>query len=208
MRRYPIPKIGEKLGGLEVLEVKPAAWGSGKRTRVVCRCSRCGEPFECDEKKARSGHTRSCCSHTRQGNLSRSLTYRSWQSMMQRCYKPNCRAYASYGAKGIRVWGPWHDFLTFLRDVGERPGLEYSIDRIRNNRGYEPGNVRWATRIGQMNNTSRSRFLRHDGQRMTLAQWCRLLNLPKSAVTARLNAGWSERDALTRPLRPDRRRKG
>ena len=47
-------------------------------------------------------------------------------------------------------------FETFLRDVGMRPSDAHSLDRIDNDRGYEPGNVRWATRAEQSRNTRRS----------------------------------------------------
>jgi len=51
---------------------------------------------------------------------------------------------------------PWQDFAVFVRDVeaeiGPRPKgkmptgrPEYSIDRIDVNKGYEPGNIRWAS---------------------------------------------------------------
>jgi hypothetical protein len=33
--------------------------------------------------------------------------------------------------------------------VGHRPRSGLTIDRIDNDRGYEPGNVRWATRFQQ-----------------------------------------------------------
>jgi len=48
----------------------------------------------------------------------------------------------------------WRDsFEAFYTDVGKRPGPGYSVDRIENDGHYEPGNVRWATRVEQMNNT-------------------------------------------------------
>jgi hypothetical protein len=48
-------------------------------------------------------------------------------------------------------------FEKFLAEIGPRPGRNYSVDRIDNYRGYEPGNVRWATSEAQAAN-KRKRF--------------------------------------------------
>jgi hypothetical protein len=56
-----------------------------------------------------------------------------------------------YYDRGITVCPRWEHFEDFLFDMGEcPPGL--MLDRIDNDRGYEPGNCRWTTRSEQMLN--------------------------------------------------------
>lgn len=46
----------------------------------------------------------------------------------------------------------WRDsFETFLADMGMCPPGR-SLDRIKNDENYKPGNCRWATRSEQMKN--------------------------------------------------------
>lgn len=77
----------------------------------------------------------------------RSPEREAWNSMIQRCHNPNNVGYRNYGGRGIAVCEEWrckeHGFSRFLAHVGPKPFAEYSLDRIDNSRGYEPGNVRW-----------------------------------------------------------------
>lgn len=75
-------------------------------------------------------------------------------SAKQRCTNPNCIAYSNYGGRGVtfgfpttRAFAEW-----VLDNLGERPSPEHSLDRIDNNQGYCPGNLRWATHAEQARN--------------------------------------------------------
>jgi len=82
--------------------------------------------------------------------------YTVWYGMIRRCCNPQDPAFPSYGARGIGVSPRWReDFMTFFADMGPRPSLGHSIDRLDNARGYEPGNCRWATRSQQQRNRRR-----------------------------------------------------
>lgn len=72
----------------------------------------------------------------------------------QRCLNPNNAAYPNYGGRGItfdfpsvRSAAEW-----VLDNLGTKPETNYSLDRIDNNKGYTPGNLRWASRTEQNSN--------------------------------------------------------
>jgi hypothetical protein len=84
-------------------------------------------------------------------------TYRTHYAMMYRCYKPNHKQYKDYGGRGIEVYKEWHNYKGFKKyliesGLGLRPSVEYSIDRIDNNKGYVPNNIRWSTYSEQAKN--------------------------------------------------------
>lgn len=85
---------------------------------------------------------------------SKTPEYLSWQQMKERCLNQSGKDYKRYGARGITVHPVWIDsFETFLAHIGPRPHGFKSVDRIDNAKGYEPGNVRWATPSMQARNT-------------------------------------------------------
>lgn len=72
----------------------------------------------------------------------------------QRCTNPNSIAYSNYGGRGIQFKFPnIRSFAEWVLDnLDTRPTLFHSIDRIDNEKHYEAGNLRWASRSEQARN--------------------------------------------------------
>lgn len=162
-RRFKAPPIGKRFGRLTV--IAPATNDGG--WRIPCRCD-CGVETLPLAFSLRSGASTSCGGHrprcpektkkavaaaTTKHGMHGTAEYRAWRSMKGRCHCPTHKAFARYGGRGIYVWPEWREsFEAFLAHIGPKPDPSYSLDRIDNNRGYEPGNVRWADRSTQNKN--------------------------------------------------------
>jgi len=116
--------------------------------------------------------------------------YRTWAQIKQRCNNPKAQHYHRYGGRGITMHPAWAaDFSLFLKDVGDPPELGVTLDRIDNNRGYEPGNVRWAGRKEQANNRENNIRVTYGGETLTLSQWADKLGLTYKLLASRWKAG-------------------
>lgn len=124
------------------------------KRRVVAQCE-CGTIKTVDYYSIKNGLTNSCgCEH--KPNLKHSLCnspeYRSWNGMKIRCTNPKHKQYKDYGGRGITVCPEWlNSFEQFYNDMGKRLNGK-TLDRINNNKGYEPSNCRWATKSEQAQN--------------------------------------------------------
>lgn len=207
---------GERFGRLiAVRQIFPHQ--AGTASRWLCRCD-CGTEKVVRIDAFKSGRQLSCGCHRREKikaaltshGLSHLAEYHIWLGMLARCTNPKSTGWEAYGGRGITVCDRWRlgeggqgGFVLFLADVGFRPSPEMSIDRIDNARGYERGNVRWATREVQSNNRRTNRIVIYRGQEITLTQAVRSAGsvVTYSAAAVRLKKGWAVEDAVETPGR-------
>lgn len=182
--------------------------GESKQLFWECLCS-CGKTTFVISAHLNKGICRSCgCYaaerssevHYKHGH-SRSPIYKLWHAMLSRCHTVESKNYKQYGARGISVCQRWRDsFENFLADMGPRPSPAYSIDRIDNNKGYEPENCRWATLKTQQRNTSRNHFLTYAGETLTISEWAERMKFDPRVIQCRLKRGWTSERSVTSPL--------
>jgi hypothetical protein len=118
--------------------------------------------------------------------------YSAWRSMLKRCYNRSHPSFKYYGARGIKVYLAWRkSFESFLGDVGYRPSTKYTLERIFNDRGYEPGNVRWATAKEQARNRRNNRVIEVGGESHCLSEWAEITGINRARLEGRFKRGWT-----------------
>lgn len=194
---------GRRFGRL-LVEERAGMKGTSVAWRCLCLC---GKRKDISSGALIAGRTLSCGCLGRQHRLEARTThgatgskeYRVWQKMLSRCTDTTNRRFKDYGGRGITVCTRWRSFENFLEDMGQRPSMEHTIDRINNEGNYEPSNCRWATRKEQARNTRRTRLVTFDGVTKPLAQWAEDTSIPYDLFYNRWVMGWSLEEICRRP---------
>jgi hypothetical protein len=143
-------------------------------------------------------------SHTTHGESRKNgYLYAAWCNAKSRC-KPEWIEPWNYYDRGIKVCAEWvNDYVAFrdwiLTNIGHRPKKGWSIDRIDNDRGYEPGNIRWATPSRQGRNRRGNIIVTYKGETGVLRDICEKHGLDFPFIWGRMNKGRTFEDALTTP---------
>jgi hypothetical protein len=201
---------GTKFGRLTVIE-EAAPANRGQR-QLACQC-KCGDKKTAKLSHLTSGAISSCgCLRkeltakrsTKHGEARRgakSPEWQIWTGITKRCLSPTNLQYRYYGARGISICRRWRKFELFIMDVkkeiGRRPSNR-SLDRINNNRGYEPGNIRWATRMEQSRNRRNNILITINSTTRTLSEWVEVSGQPQryKTIWRRLKSGIPAQTAI------------
>lgn len=190
--------VGQRFGRL--LVKRQAGLHKSYKVLWECICD-CGNTKIVISTLLVKGSTRSCGCLFKEALMSRNTKHGhgtpgaktpefiTWMNIKQRCTNPKNSHYKWYGGKGIRVCERWDSFDNFLSDMGLRPSSMHSIERLNNDRDYEPSNCVWGTRDQQARNKSTSRFIEYNGERLILADWARRFGCRDSQILYFLNRG-------------------
>lgn len=163
------------------------------RNRIEGRQSDCQkDDFRAAQAEGQEGgESLGCCEKKRRRTKKKiSSEYRLWADIKTRCYNPNCKAYARYGGAGVTMWAEWMENPdAFIAYIGTKPTADHTLDRIDPRGNYEPGNLRWATRLEQARNKRNNIYIEHNGERRLLVEWAEYYGLPRQIVYRRFCDG-------------------
>lgn len=171
-------------------------------------CPQCGAGFLVYPSRLKHCPT-PCCSlrcasdlRIKKHGMSYTSEYRIWSGMRSRCENPSRHEFPNYGGRGIMVCPEWSSFNRFYADMGPRPSLRHSLDRIDNDGPYSPENCRWATPSQQLRNRRNNVLLTYEGRTATLSEWSEILGINRSTMAGRVNDGLSIEMILSRERLP------
>lgn len=144
---YAPDRVGLQYGWVKIISSEVRYTRKGWHTpMMLTECTGCGRQQWSNLESLRLGRSKGCQSCSSQRTLPRYLD-QILTAAKQRCTNPHDPNWCRYGARGITFDFPsvTEAGLWILENLGERPP-KHELDRVDNDKGYAPGNLRWATR--------------------------------------------------------------
>lgn len=119
--------------------------------------------------------------------------YRIYQGMKQRCNNPNNIGYKYYGNKGIKLCDKWENSFTNFYNWAINNGYNENktIERLDNNKGYNPNNCKWIKLSEQPLNKSDNLDLIYKDNPITVSEISDITGLNQRTIRSRIDLGWS-----------------
>ena len=174
---------GKRFGKLVV--IKSLGLNKHKEMKWLCKCD-CGKESAVTSYCLRNGSTKSCGCLKNFKNMNKNVNkphykkiHNCYVNMETRCFNKKSKSYDRYGERGITICEEWNKNFSAFYDWCMENGFEenLTLDRIDNDKGYEPQNCRWTTNKVQSNNRSSNLLIEHGGVTKTLSQWSDFLGV-------------------------------
>lgn len=154
-----------------------------KRPQWIAQCD-CGNIISISGKYLYSNSTITSCGCRRKKRFythgfSNTKIYKIYKGIKARCYNPKNNAYKYYGGKGIKLCSEWlNDFISFYNwSIENGYASNLTIDRIDNNKDYEPSNCRWVTIEEQSKNRTNVRKIEFKKEIYSLTDLSKIINI-------------------------------
>lgn len=174
MKKERIP-FGKLIFIGDTVSVKKGRWG-----KYLCFC---GNEFDAVICEVNSGRKKSCgCMYKKHGDTKDRL-YKIYHKIKWRCYYPTNSWYSDYGGRGIKMCAEWENNYVNFKEWALANGYHHklTIDRIDNDKNYEPDNCRW---ISQKLQNINQRMRKDNKSGYAGVQPSGIINYPWKAVIA------------------------
>lgn len=123
--------------------------------------------------------------------MSRHPAFAVWRSMVDRCSLPTHQSWHNYGGRGITVCTEWLlSFEAFWRDMGPTYQAGLTLDREKNNVGYNKENCRWVDCTTQANNRRGNVLINTPWGMLTVSGASRESGIKVTTIHYRLSMNW------------------
>lgn len=203
--------IGKKQFNYTVIDI--VRRDGRRRDELKCLCN-CGKTFYLYPYMFGKEMYKSCgCYKAKKINKfnrshggSKNPLYQEYLSMVQRCYRKEHKAYASYGGRGITVCQEWLDapqaFYDWVESVGGRP-KGYTLDRVDNSKGYSPDNCKFVSIHDQSRNKRSNIKLTHNGVTKCLTDWALEYGVNNETARQRYHKGYTFEEIFSKENLPN-----
>lgn len=178
-----------------------------------CVCD-CGNTSIVSGHSLRTGRTKSCGCLIKENagknfethKLSKTPLFSVYSHMLDRTTEGRKNYKGNYKKYNIKVCDEWRNDFTKFYNWALENGYKYeklpngynnwTLDRIDPLGDYSPENCRWITIREQQNNRTNNHYITYKGEKDTIANWSRKLNVPYHIILGRIRKGYSFEDAV------------